>query len=209
MGLKHQAASNRKLRAAIRQVRAHLPRPLPPLFFLTDPERAPDPVGIAERLPSGCGVIYRHFGAPDRAGIALALAEIAAQRGLCLLIGADPDLAQAVGAHGVHWPEAQLGEVRHWRGAFAINTASAHSRRAIWRASQSGMDAALVSAVFASNSASAGAPIGPTRFRQIARTAALPVYALGGLNSRTVASVADHAGLAAIEGVHAAYESKA
>jgi len=207
MGLKHQAASNRKLRAAIRQAIAHLPEHLPPLFFLTDPERTPDPVAVATRLPAGCGVIYRHFGAPDRAEIALALADIAAERGLCLLIGADPELAQAVGAHGVHWPEAQLGEARHWRGTFAINTVSAHSRRAILRAQQAGMDAALVSPVFASKSASAGMPIGAARFRELAQEVDMPLYALGGINADTAASVAEYAGLAAIEGVLAAFGS--
>ncbi len=206
MGLKHQAASNRKLLAAIRQARAHLPLHLPPLFFLTDPERTPDPVAVVARLPAGCGVIYRHFGAPDRAEVALALAKVVADRGLCLLIGADPELAQTVGAHGVHWPEAQLGEARHWRGMFAINTASAHNRRAILRAQQAAMDAALVSAVFASKSASAGSPIGAARFRDLAQGVDMPLYALGGINADTAASVVQYAGLAAIEGVLAAFE---
>ncbi len=207
MGLKHQAASNRKLRAAIRQARAHLPDHLPPLFFLTDPERTPDPVAISARLPAGCGVIYRHFGAPDRAEIGLALADVATQRGLCLLIGADPKLAQAVGAHGVHWPEAQLGEARHWRGMFAINTASAHSRRAILRAQQAEMDAALVSTVFASKSASAGMPIGAARFRALTQEVDMPLYALGGINADTATQIADCGGLAAIDGVTAAFRT--
>lgn len=205
MGLKHRSEAIRKLRSAIRRTRSHLPAHLPPLFFLTDPQRTPDPVAIAERLPSGCGVIYRHFGAADRGEIAHALADVAARRGLGLLIAADPELAQTVSAHGVHWPEARLGEARHWRGAFAINTASAHSRRAIHRADKAGMDAALVSAIFASNSASAGRPIGPARLAILAENAPLPLYGLGGIGASNAMRIAEFSGLAAIEGALKAY----
>ncbi|NEX94376.1 thiamine phosphate synthase, partial [Caulobacter sp. 17J65-9] len=74
----------------------------PPLFFVTDPVRTPDPAAVAARLPAGAGVIYRAFGAADAGATAGALAGIARTRGLTLLIGADAALAEACGAHGVH-----------------------------------------------------------------------------------------------------------
>jgi len=77
--------------------RARLQKPLPPLFFVTDPERTPDPAAIAERLPVGAGVIFRGFGAADAEAKARALAEVARRRGLVLLIGQDAELARACG----------------------------------------------------------------------------------------------------------------
>ena len=203
MGLKHQAVTARKWRAAIRQVETHLPRPLPPLFFLTDPDRVPDPIAVARTLPRGSGVIYRHFGHADRYATATGLAHMCAQRGLCFLIAADPDLAKSVGADGVHWPEARLPQSRAWRDRFALQTASAHSRRAIWRAAEEGIDAVLVSSVFPSQSPSAGRPIGPTRLRTLAQTADLPVYGLGGITASNASRLSSVAGLASVSGLAA------
>lgn len=201
MTLKHQAGLDRKLLRAIRRTRSHLPAHLPGLIFLTDPQRTPDPVRTAARLPAGCGVIFRHFGADDRFERAQALANLAKRRGLCLLIAADPALARTVGADGVHWPEARLGEARHWRTAFALQTASAHSRRAIHRAMQAGLDGALVSSIFASRSPSAGHPIGPARLARLAAGTKLPLYGLGGVNTCNAGQIAGFAGLAAIDGI--------
>jgi thiamine-phosphate pyrophosphorylase len=168
---------------------------------MTDPKRTPGPATIAAHLPKGWGVVYRHFGASDRYAIGAKLARICKQRGLVLLVSADPALAAAIGADGVHWPETRLRGVRH-RSPHFIETASAHSRAGLARAHALKLDAAFLSAVFPSNSPSAGKPLGALRFRQIARTAPLPVYALGGINAENAAQIAQHsAGWAAIEAV--------
>ena len=198
MELKHQAVSARKWRAAIRQVEGHFPPHLPGALFLTDPERTPDPVSVARKLPSGTGIVFRHFGAADRFEIASELAETARARGLILLIAADPELAQAVQADGVHWPEARLFHAQAWQGKFALQTASAHTRRAIWNAARFGMDAALVSSVFPSMSKSAGRPLGVSRFRRFVETSAIPIYGLGGITPLNAARLATVAGLAAV-----------
>lgn len=65
-------------------------------------------------------------------------------------------------------------------------TAAAHGEAAIRRARMAGCGAVIVSTVFASNSASAGRPMGPIRFAALVRRAGLPVYALGGVNAKTV-----------------------
>ncbi|MEO1660303.1 MAG: thiamine phosphate synthase [Pseudomonadota bacterium] len=201
MGLKHQAAAARKWRFAIRRVKRHFPPHLPPLLFLTDPQRIEDPIAIAAQLPKGSGVIYRHFGADNRFEIARGLAAICRRQGLFLLIAADPALARHVGADGVHWPEARLAQKRHWRGQFRLTTASAHSRQAISRAAKSGVDAVLVSSVFPSTSPSAGAAMGTTRFNLLARRAALPVYGLGGITADNAGQIAAWAGLSAVAGL--------
>nr|WP_197501510.1 thiamine phosphate synthase [Hyphomonas sp. Mor2] len=199
-GLKHQAAAARKWRSAIRQVERHFPSYLPPALFLTDPKRTPDPASLVERLPESVGVVYRHFGAADRQMTAQKLARACAQSERCFLIAADPELALAVSADGVHWPEATASSASKWLGKFALQTGSAHSPAAIRAADKAGLDAVLVSTVFASKSASASAPLGLSRFRTWTGNARLPVYALGGVGAENAQSVAGFAGLAAIEG---------
>lgn len=168
---------------------------------MTDPARTPDPAVIAARLPKGWGVIYRHFGADDRFAMGARLARICRQRGLVLLVSADPSLAARIGADGVHWPEARLRGARRRSSRF-IETASAHSCAGIARAQALGLDAVLFSTVFPSRSPSAGKAMGALRFRLMARDAALPVYALGGVNENNAASAMMHsAGWAAIDAV--------
>lgn len=202
---KAQAAQLRKMRFAMRRVARHLPHGLPPLIALTDPARIPDPVVLAENLPTGAGLIYRHFGAEDRCEVAARLAGISAKRGLMFLVANDAPLARAVGADGVHWPEAKLAEARKWRGCFDIMTCAAHTRAALARAKKAGIDAALLSVIFPSASQSAGSPMGALRFRQLARDVSLPVFALGGVSADNAGQIADNGALAAIEACWSIY----
>jgi thiamine-phosphate pyrophosphorylase len=181
---------------------------LPPLLALTDPLRTPDPVALAQRLPRGAGLVYRAFGADGARVMAARLETIAAQRGLMLLIGAgDPALAGA----GVHLPQRMAGTARRFRRPGRLVTAAAHDGAALRRARLAGCDAVLVSAVFASRSPSAGKPMGPVRFAALARTAGLPVYALGGVNARTARRLikSGAAGLAVVEALTAPEGSSA
>lgn len=199
-----QAAIRRKLLAAARlakPARARNGRALPRAFFLTDQDRTKNLLAILPRLPRGWGVIYRHFGAANRYAVGRELARACRKRGLILLVSADPALAQRIRADGVHWPQARLRGVRQ-RSPHFIETASAHSRAALARAKAMGVDAAIVSAVFPSRSKSAGKPMGALRFRMIARSAALPVYALGGVKAGNASgAMPGAAGWAAIDAV--------
>ena len=148
-------------------------------------------------------VIYRAFGAADALSVGRRLARLAHRRGLVFLFGADPALAAAVGADGVHLPErdaARAADLRRRRPRWLV-TAAAHSPAAIVAAHRAGADAVFVSPVFASASASAGRPLGVLRFAAMARGAGAPVYALGGVNARTARrlSRSGAAGLAAVE----------
>lgn len=209
----HQAqrTARRKLQAAARRFAAHQQhgpaRYLPPAFFMTDrPDRTPEILDVTARLPTGWGVIYRHFGVADRTEIASRLARIAHQRGLCLLVAADPELARTIHAHGVHWPNQRLPG-RASRHRFGLETASAHSAEECRRAVRAGVHALIVSTIFSSNSPSASAPIGPQRFLRMAAGTALPAYALGGVNERNAARLASAhtrapAGFAAVSSIH-------
>ena len=173
--------------------------PIPALYFFTDPERTPDPVAIARTLPAETAVVYRHFGAPDRTRVARCLAAICRSRRLTLLIGADPDLAERVGAAGVHWPERKLPE--HNDRRFRLVTVSAHSRAAVARAETWGANACVLGPVFRTRSDSGNATLGVFRASQIARRTTIPVIALGGvsLNNARKLNGRGFAGVAAID----------
>jgi len=131
------------------------------------------------------------------------LVRLAHSRGILILAGADPALAAAIGADGVHLPErlaAKAGGLKQGRSRWIV-TAAAHSRAAIVRARRAGADAALVSPAFESASPSAGRALGPVRFAELVRGAGLPIVALGGINAKTARRIARSgaAGLAAVE----------
>lgn len=193
---------------------------LPALLAFTDPERSGDLATLARAMPRGAALVYRAFGAPDAAAQARALLSVCRRRGVRVLIGADAALAKAVRADGVHLPERALtaawrvGGAKHWPKHWPKRwpkdwpkhwfvTAAAHSPRALARAAQAGVDAAVLSPVFASRSASAGAPLGERRARIWALQAKTPVYALGGVTTRTIPRLPRgvFAGVAAVDGL--------
>jgi thiamine-phosphate pyrophosphorylase len=175
---------------------------LPALILVTDPDRTPDPVVLAERLPPGSGVIFRSFGRKGAGKTARKLAAVARRRGLVLLIGAD---AVRVPGAGVHLPERLAHRARALKRARpgVLVTVAAHSLPALIRARRAGADAALLSLVFESRSPSAGPPLGPVRFAALVRAAGLPVYALGGVKTKNAPRLkgSGAAGLAMVEGL--------
>ncbi len=123
---------------------------LPNLLFFTDPDRTPDPEGVAERLPNGAAVVFRAFGAPDAAARGSRLREITRRRGLTLLVGADAELALAIGADGVHLPERLAGQASALRAAHPdwLITMAAHGEAAARAGVSIGVDALVVSPIF-------------------------------------------------------------
>lgn len=175
----------------------------PRLLVLTDPVRTPDPYVLASRLPAGSALVYRHFGVADRYETAGGLAQLCHERGAYLLVSSDLELADRIGADGVHWPErfyAQAAQARA-RSYTSWFTAAAHSAPALQKAAALGMDAALLSPIFASNSPSAGSAIGALRARLLIRQSALPVYLLGGIRDETMRRITNSgaAGFAMVE----------
>jgi thiamine-phosphate pyrophosphorylase len=178
--------------------------PLPSLLFFTDPIRTPHPEAVAEGLPRGAAVVFRAFGAPNAEVRGARLKAIARRRGLLLLVGADARLAQALGADGVHLPERLAHLARRLKAAHPrwIITAAAHSTGAARRVLAAGADAAVVSTVFASRSASAGRPMGPIRLAILVRRAGGAVYGLGGIDKKKARLLRGTGltGIAAVEG---------
>jgi thiamine-phosphate pyrophosphorylase len=177
-------------------------RGLPSLVLMTDDERLPDPIAAASRLPRGSLIVVRARAPERRAQLAATLARIARRREFILVVADDPGLVARLSSHGVHFPEARVGEIAYWRARRPrwLITASAHSLRAAAHAAHFGADAVFLSPVFATKSHVGRAPLGSLRLRRVTQLVDVPIYALGGIDGLTAKQLrgANIAGLAAI-----------
>jgi 8-oxo-dGTP diphosphatase len=100
--------------------------------------------------------------------------------GAKVLVNADAALARETGADGVHLTAEQLRGVSD-RPDFPWCGASCHSGEELRCAEALGIDFAVLGPVRATPSHPHAVPLGWKRFSEIARGAAMPVYALGGI----------------------------
>ena len=181
---------------------------LPPLLFFTDPERTTRPWETAARLPAGSGVVFRHFGRADAKDTALRLREATARRDVLLLIGLDAELAERVGADGVHLPERALDQARALSLAqpnWSL-TGAAHGLAALEHATD--LDAVVISPVFqASGASSVKPPLGVEGLRGLVTASDRPVYALGGIDGGNARSLigSGACGLAGVASIQSAF----
>ena len=178
---------------------------LPRLIMITDQNRQGDMTGAVCRLPGGSAVILRDYDAGNRVPLAQHLRRMTAARGLMLLIAGDENLAEEVGADGLHLPERLLpgaAAIRRRHPGWLI-TAASHSAGALRRAQTARLDAALLSPVFPTRSHPNAPVLGAYRHRALQNAAPrLPVYALGGVNITTVRRLPPGVqGWAAIDGI--------
>ncbi len=145
--------------------------PLPRLWLLSDERNDAQLAQALRRLPRGSGFIYRHYHLPT-AQRRLRYEEL---RRLCRLRGIVLVLA------------GSQREARAWRADAAYGrsgeVATVHSLRELRRCT--GARVALLSPVFPTQSHPGATGLGPLRFLLLARQAALPVGALGGINRQT------------------------
>lgn len=175
---------------------------LHPLVLMSDPVRTPDLLTLVRALPSRSAIIYRHFGRP---GLERRLRSLTEQRDIQLLIGNDPQLAHQCGADGVHFSRRTAADiVARWRQArpgWIISQAAAKTKPDT--PALAGLDAIFVSSIFPSNSVSSGTPIGVEALVERIKQGDAPIFALGGINARTVNALhgVNIAGIAAIDGL--------
>ena len=162
---------------------------LSPLALMTDPSVHQDVLVAARSMPKGAAILYRHFGADDRQEIAVKLRQITFARGQQLLIGNDPELAINCGADGVHFTrDAALTAPMLWRARCpdwlitmagikenASDGVSGEGDYIDYGGDLSVLDALMVSPIFASDSPSAGQPIGVKRLLSIAAVLGAPI----------------------------------
>jgi 8-oxo-dGTP diphosphatase len=109
--------------------------------------------------------------------------ELAHAHGAKVLVNSDALLAREIGADGVHLTAEQSRSVPT-RPDFPWCGASCHSSEELRRAEALGVDFAVLGPVRATPSHPDAVPLGWERFREIAKDAAVPVYALGGIVPR-------------------------
>jgi len=160
-------------------------RRLPRAIAMTDANRDVSAADLIAGLPRGGAIILRH---PDRDGLAALARDVvplAHRLGQRVLIAGAPGLARALGADGVHLPEALLRRHPAWarqrRQAGWIVTAAAHGGRALRRAAAAGVDAVLLSPVLPTASHPERAALGVLRFAALCRSAPVGIFALGGI----------------------------
>ena len=108
-----------------------------------------------------------------------------------LMINADIDLVQEIGADGLQLTGAQLAELSA-RPAVDWCGASCHSAEELRRAEALGCDFALLSPVLATQSHPGASHLGWERFSAIVAGSSIPVYALGGLTHDDMHSAWQH-----------------
>ncbi len=167
----------------------------------------PDPVPYLNQLPAGAGVIFRHYGAPNRMARAKLVRIACRNLGLIFFMAGDARSAAEVNADGVHLPEHAVPcaalSIHLARQSRRFVTAAAHSPTAIQRACRMGVDGIFLAPVFPTGSHPGSTVIGKTRFSAWVRNSGVPTFALGGIDSGTGCKLigAHCAGLAGINGI--------
>ena len=180
---------------------------LPRLILMTDSVRLPDPAIAIRNLPRGSAVIVRERHRETRAALARRIKPLCRCRGVRFLIANDWWLARGIGADGLHLSEASVRRAsRPWMSSRRpgwIVTSAAHSPRAVRLAAALGVDAVLLSPVFATRSHPGAPTMGPMRFARWVSESPIPVYALGGIDARSGRRLrgSGAAGFAAIGGL--------
>ncbi len=138
----------------------------------------------------------------ERESFARQATRLAHARGARVLINGDIELAQGVGADGVHLPAAQLMQMRQRPAAATLPlvAASCHSAAELAHAGALDLDFAVLGSVKKTPSHPGAPGLGWERVAQLLADTFLPVYILGGLGreDRVAARTAGAHGIAAI-----------
>ena len=161
---------------------------MPPVIYMTDELRAPNPLPTIKRLTPGSGVIFRHYNFKSRLNLGLDIKRLCQKKNLLFIIAGDCSLARNLNADGLHLPEFMVSNLTLqsmlWRKTpKKILTASAHCKNSLVKCLALRVDAALVSPVFPTNSHLDRTTLGVSKFQALAKTSPLPIYALGGINN--------------------------
>jgi thiamine-phosphate pyrophosphorylase len=155
---------------------------LPAIWLISDARNDAGLERALARLPRGSGLVFRHYHlAPtERRARFERLRRIAKRHGHCIFLSADARTARAWRADGAYGSAQSLAT-----GPALPRLVTAHSVREM-RATRA--DAVMLSPVFATRSHPGAESLGSVRFRLLARLAAVPVIALGGMTARSAAA---------------------
>ena len=159
----------------------HARQPLPRIWLMTDERLKADLLEVVRRLPSGAGIVFRHYSLPpaERRRLFMHVRRIARARRLVLMLGGPPALAALWGADGSPGTCGGKTGPRH-----LLRSAAVHNLKQWRQARQCGAAFVFVSPVFPTRSHPLARALGPVRFGLLAASADRPVIALGGMDER-------------------------
>ena len=172
------------------------PAELDPLYLITDRNAPPsgDLPGALEAALAG-GVRFVQFREKDlpyqeRLRLGREVASRAFEHGARLLVNGDPELAEALGADGVHLGKGTVSvSAMRAEGYSGLIGYSAHSGEEAARAFSEGADFVTLSPVFPTKSKfSSGPLLGLEAFGRELEIAGGPVYALGGVGAENASA---------------------
>ncbi len=179
------------------------------LYYITD-RRALEPHPLSERIAEAIAAGVDAIQIREKDLPARALAEITGRavedahgKETRILINDRLDVAQALGAHGVHLGRQSLPArvVRAAVPADFLVGVSCHSLEEALEAEQAGANYVLLGPIFETPSKKAfGPPLGITKLAEATRRVKIPILALGGITLNDVRSCLD-AGAAGIAGI--------
>jgi thiamine-phosphate pyrophosphorylase len=168
--------------------------PVPPLLVITDRKQAARPLLslVPALLASGCRWISLRepdLSREERVDLLQHLVYCGAAAGATISVHADYDAAKTTGAAGVHLPRhGSITAARACLGSGATIGISAHDRDEVDRAVELGADYVTLSPIFETASKpNYGPSLGLAGLAELAKAAAVPVYALGGIDARNAA----------------------
>ena len=165
---------------------------------------------LAAALDAGIELVQLHRHDLDDAGytrLARAALPLCRAAGARLLLNRAPEqaatLARQLGADGLHLRAEALSRLASRPAGCRLVGASCHDAAELRRAEMLGLDYALLGPVLPTASHAEATPLGWAGFATLADTAALPVYALGGMRAAHLPVSFEHGaqGIAAITGL--------
>jgi len=159
---------------------------------------------LAQRTSAGLRLVQlreKTMPADRLARLAARVVPIVRGAGGIVLVNGDEGIARESGADGVHLTAAQLAATAR-RPQFERVGVSVHAAAELRKAESLGLDFAVLGPIHATPTHPRAATLGWDGFQRIARDAALPVFAIGGLARRDLERARAHGahGVAMIRG---------
>ncbi len=139
---------------------------------------------LENRLKQGLKLIQIREKQLSRADLTLFSSQIIAMAkkyAAKVFINGDMDLAQKLGAHGVHLSSASLMSLQEKPSDLMV-AASCHNAQELGQAEKMGLDFVVLSPVKPTKSHNNAQALGWQQFQQLIAQSTIPVYALGGMN---------------------------
>ncbi len=151
---------------------------------------------LEQALDSGLRLVQLRLGdLPEQAMLELAgeALQLCHSRNARMLVNGTPEMAQRIGADGVHLNSSRLMHMtaRPLPGDCLV-AASCHNRDELFHASVLGLDFTVLSPVQKTRSHPDASPLGWELFRHLVAEVDLPVYALGGMQMEDMPMAWEH-----------------